>query len=244
MRPDSPIRAMRRGSDTAKVPVRPAAATSAPDVSDPMAPSPKKLRLLLADDHPVTREGLALILSMHDIDVVAQASDGAEAVKLYRSILPDVAVLDVQMPNLTGAAAAEVIRAEFPTAGILLLSTFDGDADIERGLRAGAMGYLLKETPIPEILDAIRCVAAGRRYVTVAVGSRLAAQFDGDKLTDRQLDVVRLMSSGKANKEIADVLGVSEGTVKTHVKAIMEKLGAASRTEAVMVAEKRGLLRR
>ncbi|MDX2188209.1 MAG: response regulator transcription factor [Opitutaceae bacterium] len=206
-------------------------------------PTHRRIRLLLADDHPVTREGLGMILKLNGIDVVTEAANGSQAVELYRKHLPDVAILDVQMPVMSGAAAAEEIKREFPGANILLFSTFDGDADIERGLRAGAMGYLLKETPVAEILEAIRCVASGRRYLTAAVGSRLANQFEGDRLTDRQQDVLRLMSAGKANKEIADVLGVSEGTVKTHVKAILEKLAAKSRTDAVMIAEKRGLLR-
>lgn len=206
--------------------------------------SPPRLRLLLADDHPVTREGLALILSMHGMDIVAQAKDGRDAVELYAQHRPDVAILDVQMPVLTGAAAVEAIRRHDPHARVLLLSTFDGDADIARGLKAGAMGYLLKETPVQEIIEAIRSVAQGRCYVSVDVGVRLAQLHEADRLTERQLDVLQQLQHGRANKEIADRLGISEGTVKTHVNTLMEKLGARSRTEAVMIADRRGLLRR
>lgn len=203
------------------------------------------IRLLIADDHPVTREGFALILGTQaDMRVVAQASDGREAVDLYAAHRPDVAVLDVQMPVLGGADATEKIVSRFPEARVMLLTTYDGDEDIYRGMKAGARAYLLKETPSEEIFAAIRTVHEGRRYLSPSVGARLAERFEGDRLTDRQIDVLRLMCTGLANKQIADRLGIGEGTVKTHVNAIFEKLGVESRTEAVVVAQKRGWLRR
>jgi two-component system NarL family response regulator len=206
--------------------------------------TPARIRILVADDHPVTREGLALVLATQpDMEVVAQAADGAEAVELYARHRPDVALLDVQMPRASGVAATETITGRFPEARVLLFTTFDGQEDVHRGLRAGARGYLLKESPSAELFAAIRALHLGSRYVSPQVGARLAEHFEADRLTERQLDVLRLVAAGQANKQIADSLGIGEGTVKTHVNALLAKLGAASRTEAVVFAQKRGWLR-
>ena len=202
------------------------------------------IRVLVADDHPVTREGLALILdNQADMTVVAQARDGAEAVALYARHRPDVAVIDVQMPVMTGAAATAAIREATPNARVLLFTTYDGDEDIFRGMQAGAKGYVLKGTPREELLRAIRAVAAGQRYVSPEMGAKLADRLASAPLTEREGDVLRLLAQGKANKEIAAALEVSEGTVKSHVNAVLSKLGVTSRTEAALAAVQRGLLR-
>jgi two-component system, NarL family, response regulator len=204
----------------------------------------KKIRLLIADDHPITREGLSLILSnQSDMTVVGQAGDGTEALELFRACLPDVSILDLQMPVMNGAVAAEKIIDEFKAARILILSTYDGDEDIYRAMHAGAKGYLLKDAPREEVLRAIRDVNKGLRFVSPHVGAKLADRMIAPSLTGRELHILRLVAGGKANKEIAYELRLSEGTVKSHVNAITSKLGVNSRTEAALVAHKRGLLR-
>ncbi len=202
------------------------------------------ITLLLADDHPVTREGLALILSAEeDMSVVAQAGDGEQAVAMYRRFKPNVTVLDLQMPKLNGLGAATQILAEFPNARILLFTTYDGDEDIYRAMRAGARGYVLKDSPQEELCRAIRAVHSGGRYLSPPVGAKLADSRMLDPLTDREREVLKLMARGKANKEISFDLAVSESTVKTHVASIIGKLGVTSRTEAALMAQKRGFLR-
>ncbi len=202
------------------------------------------IRLLVADDHPVTREGLALILDHQpDMAVVAQAGDGEAAVAQYHAHRPDVAVLDLQMPRLTGAEATAAICAGAPGARVLLLTTYDGDEDIYRAMRAGALGYLLKDAPREEILRAVRAAHAGRRVLSPGVGAKLADRLAQPALTPREREVLALVARGKANKEIAFALGVSEGTVKSHLNAVTAKLGVSSRTEAALAAERRGLLR-
>lgn len=202
------------------------------------------IRILVADDHPVTRQGIALILDREPgLRVVAQAADGREAVELHRAHRPDVAVLDLQMPNMGGAEATAAILAEAPGARVLLLTTYDGDDDIYRGLRAGAKGYLLKGTPLDEVIGAVRAVHAGETVVPPEVGAKLAQRTVAPELSERELEVLRLVAEGCANKEIATRLGISEGTVKSHMNALMSKLDATGRTEAAMTAVRRGLLR-
>jgi two-component system, NarL family, response regulator len=209
-----------------------------------MDPNGKKIRLLIADDHPITREGLALILSNQtDMTVVGQAGDGDEAFELYRKCLPDVSILDLQMPVMNGAQAAQKIIHEFKDAKILILSTYDGDEDVYRAMQAGAKGYLVKDSTRDEVLRAIRAVNNGFRFVSPGVGAKLADRMIAPSLTERELQVLRLVAGGKGNKEIAYEMGLSEGTVKSHVNAITSKLGVTSRTEAALVAHKRGLLR-
>jgi two-component system NarL family response regulator len=175
--------------------------------------------------------------------VVAQAPNGAEAVELWRSHGPDIALLDLRMPVLDGVGAIGRIRAEDPKARILILTTYDGDEDIYRGMRAGAKAYLLKDTPREELLQCIRAVYSGESYIPPAVAAKLASQVSGERLTTREMEILALIARGRSNKAIARELDISEGTVKTHVKSILQKLEAISRTEAVSIGAKRGLVR-
>lgn len=213
-------------------------------MSDSQSGAGKMIRLLIADDHPVTRNGMALLLaSEDDMTVEAQASDGVEAVTLYRIYKPDVAVLDLQMPRLSGFEATTRILEEFPRARILVFTTYDGDEDIDRAMHAGARGFLLKDAKEDELVLAIRTIHRGARYVSPPVGAKLLEAANGRSLTERERQVLRLLAQGLSNKEIAFQVNVSESTVKTHVAAVIEKLGVGSRTEAALAAVRRGFLR-
>jgi two-component system NarL family response regulator len=202
------------------------------------------IRIVVADDHAIMREGLVIILNNQpDMKVVAECGDGEEAVSLVLEHRPDVAILDLQMPKSTGVAATVAILKKVPDARILFLTTYDGDEDIFRGMKVGARGYLLKESRKDEVLHAIREVAAGRRYLSPAAGASFANSASLPQLTKREREILILVSAGKANKEIAAELNISEGTVKGHVNGIMQKMNVASRTEAALLAERRGLLR-
>jgi two-component system NarL family response regulator len=203
------------------------------------------IRVLIADDHEVVREGLvAMIGRQADMHVVAQAADGIEAVRLWREQRPDVALVDLRMPGLDGVGVVGQVRAVDAMARILILTTYDGDEDIYRGMRAGAMAYLLKDAPREQLLDCIRAVHAGNTYVPPDVAAKLTAQAAGERLTDREQEILVLLAAGDSNKLIARKLMITEGTVKTHVKSVLFKLGAASRTEAAAVAARRGLVQR
>lgn len=209
------------------------------------ASSQAAIRVLIADDHEVVREGLvAMIDRQVDMHVVAQAADGIEAVRLWREQRPDVALLDLRMPRLDGVGVIGQVRELDPEARILILTTYDGDEDIYRGMRAGAKAYLLKDAPREQLLDCIRSVHAGDTYVPPDVAAKLAAQVAGERLTDRELEILTLLAAGDPNKAIARKLDITEGTVKTHVKSVLAKLGATSRTEAAAVAARRGLIER
>lgn len=202
------------------------------------------ITVVIADDHPVTCDGLALILGNEpDIVVVAKASDGQEAVECYRQHTPDVLVLDLQMPTLNGLGATRQILNEYPTARILLFTTYDGDEDIFRAMHAGARGYILKDSPKEELLRALRTIHRGARYLSPPAGAKLVESQGLPQVTDRERQVLKLLAEGQSNKEISFVIGASESTVKSHVAAIIDKLGVKSRTEAVLVAQKRGFLR-
>jgi DNA-binding NarL/FixJ family response regulator len=200
-------------------------------------------RVLIADDHPVVRMGLAgMVAANADLCLVGQADCGEAAVQQYRQLRPDVVLMDLRMPGLDGVAAIEAIRALDPTARIIILTTFDGEEDIYRGLRAGAKAYLLKDAPHEQITECIQAVMRGQRYLPAPVALKLADRLDGEALSRRELEVLRQMATGKSNKEIARVTSITEGTVKFHVTAVMAKLNAKSRTEAVSVAIRRGLI--
>jgi len=207
-----------------------------------MSPA-NNIRVLIADDHPVVRTGLVLMLKYEpDMEVVGEAGNGREALEMFRQHRPDVTLMDLRMPEMNGVEATAAIRVEFPTARIILLTTYDGDEDIYRGLRAGAQAYLLKDTPCEEILEALRAVHAGHKRITLEVGTKLAERAGFPELTERELDVLRLMAKGLSNVEIGAALFVAEGTVKFHINHILNKLGVGDRTQAVIAALKRGLV--
>jgi len=200
------------------------------------------IRILLADDHPVVREGLALILDNEDdMTVTSQASNGYEAVELFRQQHPDVALLDLRMPGLSGVEVITAIRTEFPDAHIILLTTYDGDEDIYQGLRAGAKAYLLKDTPCDEILETIRAVHTGQQRIPSPVGVKLFERMGTPELSEREREVLQLMSAGRTNQEIGATLCITESTVKFHVNNILSKLQVQDRTQAVVTALRRGI---
>ncbi len=206
-----------------------------------MSPSP--IRILIVDDHPVLRAGLAAIIDGHDdMSVVGEASDGAEAVERFGKISPDVTLMDLQMPRLRGVEAITLIRAEHPHARILVLTTYSGDAQAARALRAGAVGYLLKSAVRHELIDVIRSVHAGRKHVPAAIAQEMAFRSPQDILSDRELAVLGCVAEGHANKEIARRLFVSEETIKAHMRSIFTKLNVVDRTQAVTVALRRGII--
>ena len=201
------------------------------------------IRVLTADDHSVVRAGIAaMIANETDITVVAEASDGEEAVARYSEHLPNVVLMDLRMPNVDGVAAIRAIRATDPNARIVALTTYDGDADIHRALSAGACAYLVKDVLVGELVKAIRGAAAGKRVIPAAVATRLAEFTPRVDLTAREVEVLRLVAKGLRNREIARVIGRTEGTVKVHLKNIHEKLGVEDRTEAVTLALQRGII--
>jgi DNA-binding NarL/FixJ family response regulator len=208
-----------------------------------MTNSDKPIRVLCVDDHSLVRKGIAAILSNEtDMELVAEAATGREAIEMFRLHRPDVTLMDLRMPELDGAAATRAIRSESPDARIIALTSYDGDQDIYRALEAGVRGYLLKEMVHTDVLDAIRTVHAGKRLLPREVTERLSEHFPQMALTPRETEVLELIAKGMANKEIADELGTASGTVKMHVQNVLQKLGAADRTHAVMIAIRRGIL--
>jgi two-component system, NarL family, response regulator len=209
----------------------------------PPAPDASPIRILISDDHPFMREGLAAVLDYQtDMAVVAQASNGHEAVDLFRQHQPDVMLMDLRMPELSGVEAIALICAEFAEARIIVLTTYDRDEDIYRGLRAGAKGYVLKDAEPDELMTAIRLVHSGQQYIPLAVGAKLVERMGSAELSERELEVLRLMSAGKSNLEVGTALSIAEGTVKFHVKNILSKLGVSDRTQAMIIALKRGII--
>jgi len=203
-----------------------------------------KIRVMLADDHPVVRDGLAAIVNQQpDMEVVAEAGDGEQAIALYETHLPDVLLLDLRMPKHDGVVVVQRVLEGHPKARVLIITTYDGDEDIFRSLSQGAKGYLLKDAPRQEILSAIRAVADDRPYTSSSVAAKALQRMAKPSLTQRELSVLQLVAQGRSNKDIARRLEITEDTAKTHVKAILAKLDAISRTEAVAVAHKRGLIR-
>ena len=203
-----------------------------------------RLRVLIADDHPVVREGLAALINRRtDMVVVAEASSGREAVEQFLRHRPDVALLDLRMPEMGGVEVITAIREKVPTARIILLTTFDEDEGIYQGLRAGAKAYLLKDVRRDDLLNCIRAVHEGQTIIPPLIAAKLAGRLTTSELTRREVQVLQSVAHGNGNKEIAASLSISEGTVKTHVSSILAKLGAADRTQAVTIALKRGILR-
>lgn len=201
------------------------------------------IRVLVVDDHAVVRNGLMLMVQ-HEPGMIpiAEAGTGAEAIALFRQHQPDVTLMDLRLPDLSGVEAITTIRQEFSDARIIILTTYDGDEDIYRGLQAGAKGYLLKDTQLDEIANAIRVVHAGKKYISPEVGAKLSERINAPQLSDRECEVLRLVAKGKSNREIGEALKVAEGTIKMHLSHILSKLQVNDRTQAVVTALKRGII--
>jgi DNA-binding NarL/FixJ family response regulator len=202
-----------------------------------------KIRILCVDDHPIVREGLANIIALQaDMELVGAAESGAQALELFRKLAPDITVVDLRLPDMTGHELTRQMLAHSQNARVIVLTSFEGDADIERALAAGARGYVVKGVIREELLRAIRAVHAGRKHVHGSVAEKLAEHMGSEKLSDRELQVLKEIAVGKRNKEIGAELSIAEDTVKMHVKNILEKLQVNDRTEAVTVALRRGIL--
>jgi two-component system NarL family response regulator len=198
---------------------------------------------MVIDDQAVVRQGfVSLIKTVPDMEIVGEGSNGQEAVALFRQLRPDITLMDLRMPELSGAEAIKQIRVEFPAARIIVLTTFDGDEDIYRAVQAGAQGYLLKDMFFEELEAAIRKVHAGARLIPGSVAERLAARMSSSELTGRELEVLRHIVDGKSNKEIGNTLNISEATVKSHINNILSKLGVSDRTQAATTALQRGIV--
>jgi DNA-binding NarL/FixJ family response regulator len=201
------------------------------------------IRILTVDDHSMIRDGVAFaIQKQSDMCVVAEASTGREAIQLFRKHQPDVTLMDLRIPDISGTEAIEAIRREFPRAHVLVLTTYSGDVLAARALKAGAEGYLLKHMLRTDLIDAIRALNSGRRWIPKEIATDIAEHINADWLTDREIQVLQCVSAGNSNKIVGSALGISEDTVKGHVKSILSKLGANDRTHAVSIALKRGFL--
>jgi DNA-binding NarL/FixJ family response regulator len=208
-----------------------------------VSPAPAPITVFSVDDHPLLREGIAaLINDQTDMRLVGGASTGREAIQRFREYRPDVTLMDLRLPDMSGIDAMIAIRAEFPDARIVVLTTFEGDVEIQRALEAGARGYLLKSMPPRDLLDGIRQVHGGRKRIPPEVAAHLAEHYSDDALTAREVEVLQHVAGGNRNRDIAERLTISEETVKVHVKHIMEKLGASDRTQAVAIAIRRGII--
>jgi len=204
---------------------------------------PVPIRILAVDDHPVVRRGIAaMIATQADMTLVAEASNGREAIQQFRAHRPDIALMDLQMPEMSGLDAVSAIRGEFPDARIIALTTYAGDVQILRAVKAGAQAYLLKNTFHEELIDTIRAVYAGKKKLSPEASFEIAEHSTDDALTPAEISVLRLIAAGNANKEIADQLSLAEDTVKWRVKNILSKLGARDRTQAAMIGVKRGII--
>ncbi|MEN3329488.1 MAG: hypothetical protein V7638_4295 [Acidobacteriota bacterium] len=201
------------------------------------------IRVFSIDDHPLLREGIAtLVNNQPDMVLVGEASTGAEAIQDFKQHMPDVTLLDLRLPDMSGIDVLIAIRSEFPEARIVMLTTFEGDVEVQRALQAGARGYLLKNMPPAELLDVIRQVHDGKKRIPPEIASQLLEHMSDEGLTEREVEVLREVADGNRNREIAERLFISEETVKVHIKHIMEKLGAADRTQAVAIGVRRGII--
>lgn len=202
-----------------------------------------KIRVLTVDDHPLLHEGIATVIGNEpDMTLAGQASSGHEAVQRYREFAPDVTLMDLRLPDMSGIDAMIAIRSEFPEARVIILTTFAGDVEIQRALQAGARAYTLKSMPPRELMDVIRQVHSGKRKIPAEIAAHLAEHYSDEALTEREVEVLQQVAGGNRNRDIADKLCITEETVKVHIKHIMEKLGAADRTQAVAIGVRRGII--
>jgi DNA-binding NarL/FixJ family response regulator len=203
----------------------------------------KRIRVLVVDDHPILRQGLAAIFANEpDLELVAEAANGVEALEQFRKLRPDITLLDIQMPEMNGVDCIKALRSEFPDARVIVLTTYEGDVLAQRALKAGARGYILKGMLRKELLDTIRSVHAGQRRISPEVATQIAHHTVDDALSDRELEVLRLIAAGHSNKRIAAQLLIAEETVKGHVHHLLQKLGAKDRSHAVAIGIKRGII--
>jgi DNA-binding NarL/FixJ family response regulator len=202
-----------------------------------------RIRVLCVDDHPLLREGIAAIISNQpDMLLTAEATNGADAIQKFREHQPDVTLMDLRLPDISGIDALIAIRSEFPEARIIMLTTFEGDVEIQRSLEAGARSYMLKSMPPKELVEVIRQVHSGKKRIPPELAAQLAEHLGDEALTEREVEVLRHIAGGNRNRDIAEQLFISEETVKVHITHIMEKLGAADRTQAVAIAVRRGII--
>lgn len=205
--------------------------------------NPASIRIFCVDDHPLLHEGLAAIIrDQPDMLMVGEAFSGREATQKFREYHPDVTLLDLRLPDMSGIDVLIAIRTEFPDARIIILTTFEGDVDIQRALEAGARAYVLKSTPPKELVESIRKVHAGKKPISTEIAAHLAEHYADEALTDREIEVLKQVAEGNRNRDIAEKLFISEETVKVHIKHVMEKLGAADRTQAVAIGVRRGFI--
>ena len=205
---------------------------------------PERIRVFSVDDHPLLREGItAIVNNQSDMLMVAQAANSKEALDQFRKHLPDVTLMDLRLPDMSGVDTMIAIRREFPEARIVMLTTFEGDVEVKRALEAGARGYVLKSMPPKDLVEVIRQVHLGKKRIPSQLAAQLAEHMGEEGLTARELEVLRKIAEGERNHDIANQLSISEETVKVHVKHIMEKLGAKDRTQAVAIAIRRGIIR-
>jgi DNA-binding NarL/FixJ family response regulator len=204
---------------------------------------PVKIRVFSVDDHPLLHQGIATVIRFQPgMALVAEASNGREAIERYREHTPDVTLMDLRLPDMSGIDALVAIRSEFPEARIIMLTTFAGDVEIQRALEAGARAYLLKSMPPKELVEVIRQVHAGKKRIPVEIAAHLAEHYSDEALTGREIEVLSQIAGGNRNRDIADKLLITEETVKVHIKHIMEKLGASDRTQAVAIGVRRGII--